>query len=303
MLQQTIEMINVKDEFYEQLQAALQNTPRHDMKIVMGDLNAKDGSDNADHDKAMGREGCHMMNENGERLVELCSTYDLVIGGTLFPHTDIHKLTWYCPNGRDRSQIDFLMINGTWTCLLLDVKVKQGTDLGSNHHLILAVLKVKLRKTGNKKTGRQQFVTEKLHDPKVKGFFLLQLRNRFQGLADMDDHTEPNANEINTMWEQIKTAYMKTSETCLGFKQKRKKGWITVDTWQMIENRRTLKKQKMRQSPKGCKKDTRCSTKKQTKQLREKPEMTNGHTWKILLIKQKMQLGKGSKGKSTRSPR
>ena len=94
-----------------------------------------------------------------------------------------------------------------------------------------------------KKTGRQQFDVEKLHDPKVKGSFVLQLKNRFQALVDMDDHTEPNANDINTVWEQTKIAYVKTSEACLGFKQKTKKEWITKDTWQTIENRRKLKKQ------------------------------------------------------------
>ena len=63
------------------------------MKIVMGDLNAKAGSDNTNYERAMGKEGCGSMNNDGERLLECCGTYDLVIGGTLFPHPDIHKLT------------------------------------------------------------------------------------------------------------------------------------------------------------------------------------------------------------------
>lgn len=37
--------------------------------------------------------GCGTMNDDGERLVEFCSMNNLVIGGTLFQHTqDIHKL-------------------------------------------------------------------------------------------------------------------------------------------------------------------------------------------------------------------
>lgn len=135
------------------------------------------------------------------------------------------------------------MINSSWRRSLLDVRVKRGADVGGDHHLVLAVLKVKLRKTWSKKTGRQQFDVEKLHDPMVKGSFMLQLRNRFQALADMDYHTEPNANDINTVWEQTKIAYVKTSEACLGFKQKTKKEWMTEDTWQIIEDRRKLKKQ------------------------------------------------------------
>ncbi|XP_055518546.1 craniofacial development protein 2-like [Leucoraja erinacea] len=179
------------------------------------------------------------MNENGERLIEFCTTYNLVIGGTIFPHRRIHKLTWYSPNGKDKNQIDHLMINGTGRRSLLDVKVKRGADVGTDHHLVLAVLKVKLWKKGSKKTDRQQSDVEKLHDPKVKGSFVLQLRNRFQALADMDDHTT----DINTVWVQTKIAYVKTREACQGFKQKTKRGWMTEDTWQIIENRRKLKKQ------------------------------------------------------------
>ncbi len=82
-----------KDKFYDQLQAELNNTPGHDMKIVMGDMNAKVGNDDTGYDRAMGRQGCGVMNENGEKLLDFCSIYDLVIGGTLFPHKDIHKLT------------------------------------------------------------------------------------------------------------------------------------------------------------------------------------------------------------------
>ena len=57
--------------------------------------------------------------------------------------------------------------------------------------------------------------------------------------------TPTGTNDINTMWEQVRTAYTQTSETCLGYKQKRRKEWIKVDTWQAIENRRTLKKKVM----------------------------------------------------------
>ncbi len=35
-------------------------------------------------------------------LLELFTTYDLVVGGTLFPYRDIHKMTWYSPNGRTK---------------------------------------------------------------------------------------------------------------------------------------------------------------------------------------------------------
>ena len=41
----------------------------------------------------MGKYGCGNINDNGERLVDLCGTNNLVIGGTMFPHREIHRLT------------------------------------------------------------------------------------------------------------------------------------------------------------------------------------------------------------------
>lgn len=58
------------------------------------------------------------------RGLELCTTFNLVVGGTLFPHRDIQKLTWYSPSGKDSNQIDHLMITRTWRRSLLGVKVK-----------------------------------------------------------------------------------------------------------------------------------------------------------------------------------
>ena len=185
------------------------------------------------------------MNNNGERLLEFCMTYDLVVGGTPFPHREIHKLTWCSPNGRDKNQINHLVINETWRRSLQDVRVRRGADVGSDHHLVTANLKLKQRKNGPDKTRRQQFDVIKLKEPRTRSTFTLQLKNKFQTLADAERHTPPGTSDINVMWEQIRTAYMQTSETCLGRRQKKRKEWITADAWQTIENRRALKKKVM----------------------------------------------------------
>ncbi|GFS16756.1 craniofacial development protein 2 [Elysia marginata] len=72
------------------------------------DLNAKVGDENIGAERTKGIHGCGSINNNGERLVELCASNDLVIGGTLFEHPAIHKLTWYSPNGHDKNQIDHI---------------------------------------------------------------------------------------------------------------------------------------------------------------------------------------------------
>ena len=102
-----------KDTFYDLLQAELESTPRHEMKIVMGVLYPKLGSDNRNQDRAIEKERCGSMNNNGKRLRVLYTPGDPVIQGTLFPHHEIHKLTLCSPNGKDKNQIDHQMINRT----------------------------------------------------------------------------------------------------------------------------------------------------------------------------------------------
>ena len=74
------------EEFYEQIQASMDKIPKRDLKILMGDLNAKVGSDNTDKELIMGRHGVREQNDNGELFSEFCMFKDLVIGVTLFPH-------------------------------------------------------------------------------------------------------------------------------------------------------------------------------------------------------------------------
>nr|KAG5702408.1 hypothetical protein BaRGS_027495 [Batillaria attramentaria] len=66
-----------KENFYEQLQAVLDKAPRRDLKILMGDLNAKVGTDNTDRELIMGKHGTGTQNENGELFTEFCTTNDL----------------------------------------------------------------------------------------------------------------------------------------------------------------------------------------------------------------------------------
>ena len=61
--------------------------------------------------KVMGRHGMDAVNDNGERLKEVCGFNETVITGTIFPHKEIHKQTWVSPNGRTNNQVDHILVN------------------------------------------------------------------------------------------------------------------------------------------------------------------------------------------------
>jgi len=153
---------------------------------VIGEINAKVGSDNVNLKRLLGREGCGVQNDNGERLEKRCAFNNMIISGTLFPHCNIHKLTWTFSNGRDQNQIDHLMVNSMWRRSLIDVTVRRGADAGSDHHLVTAKVRLKLRIAGPNKHTTPRYDISRLQDPRVKNAFVLQLRNRFQALNNID---------------------------------------------------------------------------------------------------------------------
>lgn len=82
-----------KDTFYDQLEACFMSSSRSDNKIVMGDYNAKVGRNNNPR-TIIGCKSLHAeSNGYGNRLLDFCSAHHLFIGGTKFPHKDIHKYT------------------------------------------------------------------------------------------------------------------------------------------------------------------------------------------------------------------
>ena len=96
-----------------------------------------------------------------------------------------------------------------------DLSVRGGADVGSDHHLVTATLKLKLRRNGPGKARQRYFDVKKLKEPRAKSTFTLQLKNKFQALADAGKHTPPGESGIDTMWEQIRVAYTQISEACM----------------------------------------------------------------------------------------
>ena len=70
-------------EFYEQIQSAVScYTKSSDIICIMGDLNAKVG--NVEDSKIIGNYSLGKQNERGQRLIEFCNEYNMVIMNTWF---------------------------------------------------------------------------------------------------------------------------------------------------------------------------------------------------------------------------
>ena len=227
-----------KDDFYHQLHSVIGNIGNKDMTILMGDLNAKIGSDNTGYEATMGTQGLGQMNENGERFADLCAVSQLVIGGSIFPHKRIHKATWRSPDHVTENQIDHICISQKFRRSLQDVRVMRGADVSSDHHLLTTTARLRLKRYNNTSSTRTKFNVGLLRNKETQEAFKINLSNRFQPLQELMDDGET---DIETHWEHSKKLWLDTCEDVLGKKKTQHKEWISADTIHKLEVRKQKK--------------------------------------------------------------
>ena len=80
------------ERFYEDLHNLLELTPPKDVLFIIGDWNAKVGSQETPG--VTGKFGLGIRNEAGQRLIEFCQENALVIANTLFQPHKRRLYTW-----------------------------------------------------------------------------------------------------------------------------------------------------------------------------------------------------------------
>ena len=86
------------EQFYEDLQDLLELTPKKDVLFIIGDWNAKVGSQETLG--ITGKFGLGVWNEAGQRLIELCQENILVIANILCQQHKRRLYTWTSPDGQ-----------------------------------------------------------------------------------------------------------------------------------------------------------------------------------------------------------
>ena len=98
--------------FYEDLKDLLELTPQNDGLFIIGDWNAKVGSQETPG--VTGKFGLGVRNETGQRLIEFYQENSLVIANTLFQQHKRRLSTWTSPDGQHQNQIDYILCSQRW---------------------------------------------------------------------------------------------------------------------------------------------------------------------------------------------
>ena len=124
----------------------LRTNTRKDVLFIIGDWNAKVGSQVIPG--VMGKFGFVVQNEAGQRLTEFCQENTLVIANTLFQQHKRWLYTWMSPDGQYQNQIDYILCSQRWRSSIQATKTRPGADCGSDHELLIAEFRLKLKKLG-----------------------------------------------------------------------------------------------------------------------------------------------------------
>ena len=85
----------------------LKLTPKKDVRLIIGDWNAKVGSQETPG--VTGKFGLRIWNEAGQRLIEFYQENPLIIAKALFQQHKRKLYTWTSPDGQHQNQIDYIL--------------------------------------------------------------------------------------------------------------------------------------------------------------------------------------------------
>ena len=111
--------------------------------------------------------------------------------------------------------IDHILINRKWVKSMKNVRVHRGSDVGSDHHLLIPNIKLKLCRTkkSSKTILSKRFDTEKIQHVAKKNEFILKLKNKFDCLENLGEDVKNTWNNIETTYCSIAKKFWDTKVT------------------------------------------------------------------------------------------
>nr|VZI20650.1 unnamed protein product [Spirometra erinaceieuropaei] len=135
----------VKDKFYEELHALLATVSKADKLIVLGDFNARVGTDHTAWRGVLGPHGLRGSNDNGLLLLRACAEHRLILTNTFFWLPEREKATWSHPRSRQWHLLDYVLVRRRDQRDVLVTKAIAGADGWTDHRLVISKMRIRLQ--------------------------------------------------------------------------------------------------------------------------------------------------------------
>ena len=165
-------------------------------------------------------------------LIGFCQENTLVIANNLFQQHKRRLGTWTSPDGQHRNQIDYILCSQRWRSSIQSAKTRPGADCGSDHELLIAKFRLKLKKVGKTTRPFRYDLNQILYD------YTVEVRNRFKGL-DLIDRVP------DELWTEVPDIVQETGIKIIPMEKKCKKAkWLSGEALQISVKRREAKKKR-----------------------------------------------------------
>uniref|UniRef100_A0A8D8SCW7 Craniofacial development protein 2 n=1 Tax=Cacopsylla melanoneura TaxID=428564 RepID=A0A8D8SCW7_9HEMI len=228
--------MNDKETFYEELDTVCNKVPKHDMLLVMGDLNAQIGK-YENQSQVAGRFTLHEWNnENGELLTEFAARNRLHIRSTSFQHKDIHLGTWKMWGTNQVNQIDHVLVSTRHYSSITDIRSCRAPNCDSDHFLVRTKIKEKLSIVHQENKAKTiKWNTDVLKkDPISAATYREALRSKWAA----NNRTNQRCDNIDEKWDEAKNTILEVARENIGEKEHGKnEDWFDEKCKQIIERK------------------------------------------------------------------
>eukprot|EP00117_Sycon_ciliatum_P036804 scpid32835/ scgid27654/ Craniofacial development protein 2; p97 bucentaur protein len=246
------------DDFYSSLNAAVAKVKSSSIFLVLGDFNAKLGTQNKSLHQCIGRYGRGRQNYSGKVLADYCDSASLFACSTAFQHPARHCTTWTGWRKNNSSggapipiynQIDYILCSTRQRQLFTDARSYAGTLLDSDHGLLVARMKLdRLRGVwgpivhAKKQRVGMKIAVDRLSDPRIRKEYQSALENAITQHCSCKPETKLAPQEL---WDRVRTTVMEVASATLGASTRPPKGkWIPdPQLTAMVQEKRKIRLQ------------------------------------------------------------
>ena len=213
-----------KDAFYEDLNAAICSVSPTDELVLLGDFNARVGTNAEAWPGVLGRHGVGKMNDNGLRLLSLCAEHSLVITNTIFQLKNKYKTTWMHPRSKHWHLIDYTIVRQRSRNSVKITRAMRGAECWTDHRMVLSKLTLTVRPPVRRgpSTGRHLNCSLLLKSAEMRATYQAEMERQL-AVATLDEN---NNQDLDAKWKNLSTTVHKSAEATVGYRQKNNRDWF-----------------------------------------------------------------------------
>ena len=211
---------DVKERFYEDLTATITAVPRADKLIILGDFNARVGTDHKSWEGVLGKNGLGSCNSNGTLLLETCAAHELLITNSVFCLPKRNRSSWMHPRSKHWHLLDYVIVRQRDRRDVRVTKAVCGAECWTDHRLLVSKLNIKIhpprRPQGSKPPKRLN--VSRLTNASVKQSLDEDLASKLQDL-------KPSGN-VEVDWAAFRDTVHTAAFKAVGPPVRRQQDWF-----------------------------------------------------------------------------